>query len=218
MLVYSHRNVYILTAFSVHVDNLLCSNRNLYVAVLTETLIHHPNLFSVLMLYIYVLYWTVLQLISMIYIGVMFKCVVADLDAIFLRVILQLISMLYIYGLYLTVLQLISMPHQWLEGNLPVSAKCNVCDKTCGSVLKLQDWRCLWCKAMVRISRYIWEFQALTAQYSKIMKGIFAMLFQLCTSSLCTFCISQKNANEHLRIYLICKCIKFVVFCVNIYE
>ncbi|XP_035242082.1 diacylglycerol kinase delta-like isoform X1 [Anguilla anguilla] len=43
----------------------------------------------------------------------------------------------------------ISMPHQWLEGNLPVSAKCSVCDKTCGSVLRLQDWRCLWCKAMV---------------------------------------------------------------------
>uniref|UniRef100_A0A8C0J0T4 Diacylglycerol kinase n=1 Tax=Chelonoidis abingdonii TaxID=106734 RepID=A0A8C0J0T4_CHEAB len=43
----------------------------------------------------------------------------------------------------------ISMPHQWLEGNLPVSAKCMVCDKTCGSVLRLQDWRCLWCKAMV---------------------------------------------------------------------
>ncbi|XP_063428403.1 diacylglycerol kinase delta-like isoform X2 [Mytilus trossulus] len=43
----------------------------------------------------------------------------------------------------------ISMPHQWLEGNLPVSAKCTVCDKTCGSVLKLQDWRCLWCKVMV---------------------------------------------------------------------
>uniref|UniRef100_H3D0U4 Diacylglycerol kinase n=1 Tax=Tetraodon nigroviridis TaxID=99883 RepID=H3D0U4_TETNG len=41
------------------------------------------------------------------------------------------------------------MPHQWLEGNLPVSAKCHVCDKTCGSVLRLQDWRCLWCKAMV---------------------------------------------------------------------
>lgn len=156
-----------------------------------------------------------------IFLRVIFKCVVADYDAIYLWVIfdvLQLISMLYIYGLYLTVFQLISMPHQWLEGNLPVSAKCNVCDKTCGSVLKLQDWRCLWCKAMVRISRYIQEFQALTAQYSKIMKGIFAMLFQLCTSSLCTFCISQKNANEHLRIYLICKCIKFVVFCVNIYE
>lgn len=44
----------------------------------------------------------------------------------------------------------VSMPHQWLEGNLPVSAKCHVCDKTCGSVLRLQDWRCLWCKAMVR--------------------------------------------------------------------
>ncbi|XP_046342840.1 diacylglycerol kinase delta-like isoform X3 [Haliotis rufescens] len=43
----------------------------------------------------------------------------------------------------------ISLPHQWLEGNLPVSAKCNVCDKTCGSVLRLQDWRCLWCRAMV---------------------------------------------------------------------
>ncbi|TNN01384.1 hypothetical protein fugu_010766 [Takifugu bimaculatus] len=43
----------------------------------------------------------------------------------------------------------VSMPHQWLEGNLPVSAKCYVCDKTCGSVLRLQDWRCLWCKAMV---------------------------------------------------------------------
>ncbi|XP_041127005.1 diacylglycerol kinase delta-like isoform X4 [Polyodon spathula] len=43
----------------------------------------------------------------------------------------------------------ISMPHQWLEGNLPVSAKCTVCDKTCGSVLRLQDWRCLWCKATI---------------------------------------------------------------------
>uniref|UniRef100_A0A669BM10 Diacylglycerol kinase n=1 Tax=Oreochromis niloticus TaxID=8128 RepID=A0A669BM10_ORENI len=46
----------------------------------------------------------------------------------------------------------VSMPHQWLEGNLPVSAKCTVCDKTCGSVLRLQDWRCLWCKAMVHSS------------------------------------------------------------------
>ncbi|KAF6361345.1 diacylglycerol kinase delta [Rhinolophus ferrumequinum] len=43
----------------------------------------------------------------------------------------------------------IAMPHQWLEGNLPVSAKCTVCDKTCGSVLRLQDWRCLWCKVTV---------------------------------------------------------------------
>ncbi|CAI9736844.1 diacylglycerol kinase delta-like isoform X2 [Octopus vulgaris] len=45
----------------------------------------------------------------------------------------------------------IHMPHQWLEGNLPVSAKCNVCEKTCGSVLRLQDWRCIWCRAMVHI-------------------------------------------------------------------
>uniref|UniRef100_A0A9L0R9U9 Diacylglycerol kinase n=2 Tax=Equus caballus TaxID=9796 RepID=A0A9L0R9U9_HORSE len=43
----------------------------------------------------------------------------------------------------------VAMPHQWLEGNLPVSAKCAVCDKTCGSVLRLQDWKCLWCKTMV---------------------------------------------------------------------
>ncbi len=41
------------------------------------------------------------------------------------------------------------MHHQWLEGNLPVSSKCVVCDKTCGSVLRLQDWRCLWCRATV---------------------------------------------------------------------
>ncbi|KAG9494330.1 hypothetical protein GDO78_001927 [Eleutherodactylus coqui] len=46
----------------------------------------------------------------------------------------------------------VSMPHQWLEGNLPVSAKCTVCDKTCGSVLRLQDWQCLWCKAAVHSS------------------------------------------------------------------
>lgn len=43
----------------------------------------------------------------------------------------------------------LTMPHQWMEGNLPVSAKCCVCDKTCGSVLRLQDWRCLWCRATV---------------------------------------------------------------------
>ncbi|XP_071577099.1 diacylglycerol kinase eta isoform X4 [Temnothorax nylanderi] len=43
----------------------------------------------------------------------------------------------------------ITMPHQWMEGNLPVSSKCSVCEKTCGSVLRLQDWRCLWCKATV---------------------------------------------------------------------
>lgn len=41
------------------------------------------------------------------------------------------------------------MPHQWMEGNLPVNAKCCVCDKTCGSIRRLSDWRCLWCHAMV---------------------------------------------------------------------
>ncbi|XP_028165995.1 diacylglycerol kinase eta [Ostrinia furnacalis] len=41
------------------------------------------------------------------------------------------------------------MPHQWLEGNLPVAAKCDVCDKTCGSVLRLQDFRCVWCRRCV---------------------------------------------------------------------
>uniref|UniRef100_A0A4W4EEQ0 Diacylglycerol kinase n=1 Tax=Electrophorus electricus TaxID=8005 RepID=A0A4W4EEQ0_ELEEL len=46
----------------------------------------------------------------------------------------------------------VSMPHQWLEGNLPVSAKCVVCDRACGSVRRLQDWRCLWCKAIVHSS------------------------------------------------------------------
>ncbi|KAJ8255449.1 hypothetical protein GJAV_G00204990 [Gymnothorax javanicus] len=44
------------------------------------------------------------------------------------------------------------MPHQWLEGNLPVSAKCVVCERNCGSVRRLQDWRCLWCKAIVHSS------------------------------------------------------------------
>lgn len=46
----------------------------------------------------------------------------------------------------------VTMPHQWLEGNLPVSAKCVVCDRNCGSVRRLQDWRCLWCKAIVHNS------------------------------------------------------------------
>lgn len=41
------------------------------------------------------------------------------------------------------------MGHQWLEGNLPVSSHCTVCEKKCGSVRKLVDARCLWCKATV---------------------------------------------------------------------
>ncbi|EYB97689.1 hypothetical protein Y032_0138g2058 [Ancylostoma ceylanicum] len=39
--------------------------------------------------------------------------------------------------------------HQWVEGNLAMSSKCVVCEKVCGSVLKLADWRCLWCACCV---------------------------------------------------------------------
>ncbi|XP_065354344.1 diacylglycerol kinase eta isoform X2 [Calliphora vicina] len=46
----------------------------------------------------------------------------------------------------------IVMPHQWMEGNLPVSASCQVCKRTCGSVLRLQDWRCLWCRMTVHVA------------------------------------------------------------------
>ncbi|XP_010009532.1 PREDICTED: diacylglycerol kinase kappa [Nestor notabilis] len=38
----------------------------------------------------------------------------------------------------------VAMPHQWLGGN-----RCAALDRTCGSVRRLQDWRCLWCKAIV---------------------------------------------------------------------
>ncbi|XP_068918570.1 diacylglycerol kinase kappa [Petaurus breviceps papuanus] len=43
----------------------------------------------------------------------------------------------------------VAMPHQWLEGNLPVSARCASCDRMCGSVRRLQDYKCLWCKAVI---------------------------------------------------------------------
>lgn len=45
--------------------------------------------------------------------------------------------------------QNIVMPHQWMEGNLAVASTCFICKKTCGSVLRLQDWRCLWCRETV---------------------------------------------------------------------
>ena len=55
------------------------------------------------------------------------------------------------------VMQEIFMPHQWVVGNLPVSAKCLGCEKTCGSVLRLQDLRCLWCRCTVsrRVVRHV---------------------------------------------------------------
>ena len=41
------------------------------------------------------------------------------------------------------------MPHQWMEGNLPAGSKCSVCQRACGTVLRLQDYRCIWCKSTV---------------------------------------------------------------------
>ena len=64
-------------------------------------------------------------------------------------------------------LQTISMPHQWIEGNLPVSAKCTVCDKTCGSVLRLQDWRCLWCKATVGGGLFLYPWYIIIILWNK---------------------------------------------------
>ena len=43
----------------------------------------------------------------------------------------------------------LSIPHQWLEGNLPTGSKCMVCERACGSVRRLQDYRCMWCKLTV---------------------------------------------------------------------
>ncbi|CAI2350550.1 unnamed protein product [Caenorhabditis sp. 36 PRJEB53466] len=41
------------------------------------------------------------------------------------------------------------LPHQWMEGNLPMPSKCSVCEKPCGSVRKLVDYRCIWCSCCV---------------------------------------------------------------------
>ena len=57
----------------------------------------------------------------------------------------------------------LSTPHQWLEGNLPVSARCSVCDEVCGSKRRLQGFRCLWCNMMVSNGR----LQRLTFQHSR---------------------------------------------------
>ncbi|XP_024096174.2 diacylglycerol kinase kappa isoform X1 [Pongo abelii] len=43
----------------------------------------------------------------------------------------------------------VNMPHQWVEGNMPVSSQCAVCHESCGSYQRLQDFRCLWCNSTV---------------------------------------------------------------------
>uniref|UniRef100_A0A2K6JTG5 Diacylglycerol kinase n=1 Tax=Rhinopithecus bieti TaxID=61621 RepID=A0A2K6JTG5_RHIBE len=43
----------------------------------------------------------------------------------------------------------VNMPHQWVEGNMPVSSQCAVCHENCGSYQRLQDFRCLWCNSTV---------------------------------------------------------------------
>ncbi|XP_062040281.1 diacylglycerol kinase kappa [Lepus europaeus] len=46
----------------------------------------------------------------------------------------------------------VSMPHQWVEGNMPLSSECAVCHESCGSYQRLQDFRCLWCNSTVHDS------------------------------------------------------------------
>lgn len=50
----------------------------------------------------------------------------------------------------LVFLQANFMPHQWLCGNLSINSKCIVCEGVCGSVLRLQDFKCIWCRITVR--------------------------------------------------------------------
>ncbi|XP_069922941.1 diacylglycerol kinase kappa [Oryctolagus cuniculus] len=46
----------------------------------------------------------------------------------------------------------VTMPHQWVEGNMPLSSECAVCHESCGSYQRLQDFRCLWCNSTVHDS------------------------------------------------------------------
>ena len=85
------------------------------------------------------------------------------------------------YLTFITTSSQIAMPHQWLEGNLPVSAKCAVCDKTCGSVLRLQDWKCLWCKAMVGAMNHVQASRILPAL---LLATVFILSFHNCAFGL----------------------------------
>ncbi|EDV28803.1 uncharacterized protein TRIADDRAFT_52046 [Trichoplax adhaerens] len=42
-----------------------------------------------------------------------------------------------------------AVPHQWNEGNLASGSKCGLCERSCGSTKRLQDFRCLWCGVSV---------------------------------------------------------------------
>lgn len=90
MLVYFHRNVYVLNAFSVHVDNLLCSNKTLYVNINSSSK------------FVFIFECVIADL-DAIYLCVLIDCVVADLDAIFLRVIFKCVVADYV-AIYLWVI------------------------------------------------------------------------------------------------------------------
>lgn len=98
------------------------------------------------------------------------------------------------YLTFMTTSSQIAMPHQWLEGNLPVSAKCAVCDKTCGSVLRLQDWKCLWCKAMVGAMNHV--------QASKILPALLLTIISVLSFHNCAFRLRRSRQLVQTQVFL----------------
>uniref|UniRef100_A0A8K9XIJ6 Diacylglycerol kinase n=1 Tax=Oncorhynchus mykiss TaxID=8022 RepID=A0A8K9XIJ6_ONCMY len=103
----------------------------------------------------------------------------------------------------------VSMPHQWLEGNLPVSAKCVVCDRNCGSVRRLQDWRCLWCTVHSSCKEQMGKVCPLgqcrvsiippTALNSINSDGFWKATSTSCTSPLLVLCNSKSGDNQGVK-------------------